>query len=494
MASFCFSFLSTSSISVCIWGWGGIFPCKIVGFTAFVPALVLPLIGVCTTEAVTACYLNPTIMLFVQSFLLASCVRKYNLHKRVALKVMLVTGTRPSGILLGSMLITAVLSMWMSNTATSAMMVPLVMSLYETLFQNQKREERSCEMSTQARLQAYQASDSFPVTPEKTSEMNGSGQHSTEHQSSGGVNMPASTPPSCRTNSRAKEEDEKSVKKFGKGLMLSVAYSASIGGTATLIGTGPNLVLMQAWEKVYGDSPSFLGWFGFGLTYTVAMLSILYIFLLSFFTTRKLPSATSSQLRLMLRDLGPYSWAERVVTASLLVVMLLWLTRKKPILGWGDAMKKSGASVHDYMPAMAAAIVLSIIPENNPFRKSSRKGGKILEMSAFKEVSWGVVFLLGGGVALSLGIEESGLLEYITSALNYLKGNVSKFVFPLLITTFVTFATEFVSNVAMSSIVVSFCFLFIVSCDRTPTNSGHSSPLYSCLSLQISEPSQQTWA
>ena len=196
----------------------------------------------------------------------------------------------------------------------------------------------------------------------------------------------------------------------------------------------------------------------------------------------------------MLRDLGPYSWAERVVTASLLVVMLLWLTRKKPILGWGDAMKKSGASVHDYMPAMAAAIVLSIIPENNPFRKSSRKGGKILEMSAFKEVSWGVVFLLGGGVALSLGIEESGLLEYITSALNYLKGNVSKFVFPLLITTFVTFATEFVSNVAMSSIVVSFCFLFIVSCDHTPTNSGHSSPLYSCLSLQISEPSQQTWA
>ena len=110
-------------------------------------------------------------MLFVQSFLLASCVRKYNLHKRVALKVMLVTGTRPSGILMGSMLITAVLSMWMSNTATSAMMVPLVMSLYETLFQNQKREERSCEMSTQARLQAYQASDSFPVTPEKTSDL-----------------------------------------------------------------------------------------------------------------------------------------------------------------------------------------------------------------------------------------------------------------------------------------------------------------------------------
>lgn len=391
-----------------------------LGLTAFVPAVVLPLMGVCTRDEVTACYLNPTITLFLMSFLLADCVHKYNLHRRVALQVMLITGTRPGGILLGSMVITAALSMWMSNTATSAMMVPLVTSLYKTLF------------------------DEEDNSPE---ERNGHSEASPEPRGDG---------------------DAKGIKKFGKGLMLSVAYSASIGGTATLVGTGPNLVMMQAWERALGDAPGFLNWLGFGLSYATAMLAVLWVYLYFFFTSKDLPRATNLRLRTMLRDLGAYSFPEKVVTVAVLVVMLAWITRKKPLIGWGEWMSDHfGSSVHDYMPVMAVAIILAIIPERNPFSRDpfssgaasasghEKKGnGKILEMSAFRGVSWGVVFLLGGGFALSLGIEKSGLMIFISTEVEWMKNHVGRFVFPLLITLTVTFATELVSNVATASIIL----------------------------------------
>ncbi|QDZ20547.1 sodium/sulfate symporter [Chloropicon primus] len=411
---------------VALWWVTEILP---LGLTAFVPAVVLPLMGVCKATEVTACYMNPTIMLFVQSFLLASCVHKYNLHKRVALNVMLITGTKPGGILLGSIMITATLSMWMSNTSTSAMMVPLVMSLYETLIKREKDEEAPLERSG---------------------------------ENGGATNSAIGNGDERRGSEVSSSEDvgrrRKDAEKFGKGLMLSVAYSASIGGTATPIGTGPNLVLMQTWENTFGESPGFLSWLGFGFTYAALMLAVLWTYLYFFFTTKELPRATDTQLRSMLRDLGPYSFPEKVVTSSILIVMFLWMTRKKPLWGWGDALKAGGASVHDYMPVMAAAILLSVVPETNPFGRKGkglgRKGKKILDMSAFRDVSWGVVFLLGGGFALSLGIERSGLMENITSALEFLKAHVGKFVFPLLIASSVTFATEFVSNVAMSTIIL----------------------------------------
>ena len=125
----------------------------------------------------------------------------------------------------------------------------------------------------------------------------------------------------------------------------------------------PRVVLMQTWENTFGESPGFLSWLGFGFTYAALMLAVLWTYLYFFFTTKELPRATDTQLRSMLRDLGPYSFPEKVVTSSILIVMFLWMTRKKPLWGWGDALKAGGASVHDYMPVMAAAILLSVVPE-----------------------------------------------------------------------------------------------------------------------------------
>ena len=296
--------------------------------------------------------------------------------------------------------------MWMSNTSTSAMMVPLATSLYEALVEKRSGDEEA------------------------------------------GAEDPGDDGSQRRSD----------AEKFGKGLMLSVAYSASIGGTATPIGTGPNLVLMQTWEDAFGESPGFLTFFGFGFSYAAVMLVLLYAFVYFFFcrgTAGTLPPTSPTQLRSMLRDLGPYSFPEKVVTASIFLVMAMWLTRKKPILGWGDAI---GGNSHDYMPVMAAAILLSVVPERNPFGREgeglTKRGPKILTMVQFRDVSWGVVFLLGGGFALSLGIQRSGLMENVSGALDYLKGHVGQFIFPLLITAAVTSATEFVSNVAMSSIIL----------------------------------------
>jgi sodium-dependent dicarboxylate transporter 2/3/5 len=438
-----------------------------LGYSAFIPAIILPMLGVCTPKEVTACYLNPTIMLFIQSFLLASSVHKYNLHKRIALNVLLVTGTKPGGILLGSIFITAFLSMWMSNTATSAMMVPLVMTLYESLFDKQQHQQQSDSQLPDM--------NSLPAAPNSLN-----GRPAAKQQHTKGIEVQSSIIDVQKEEGEEEERDNgggyadtgeygRSIDRFGQGLMLSVAYSASIGGTATLIGTGPNLILMQTWETSFGTSLDFLSWLGFGVIYAGAMLVVLWVYLWLFFTSSKLPRATSSQLRILLKELGPYSWPEKVVTGCMLMVMFFWLTRRKPLLGWGEAMQDAtGASVHDYMPVMLAAIVLSIVPEKNPFSsrnshdgrsvgqqpRAGRGGGKILDTRAFSEVSWDVVFLLGGGIALSLGIQKSGLMEYIEGGLTYLREHVSRFVLPLLITTVTTFATEFVSNVAMSSIML----------------------------------------
>ena len=417
-----------------------------IGISAFIPALVLPLIGVSRVDDVCAVYFSPVIMLFLQSFMIASAVRRCQLHRRVALNVLMVTGTAPGGILLGSIGITAFLSMWMSNTATSAMMVPLVLTLYESLFHEDESNTRATRSDTH--------------TNAEYTGINGSG-----GDGGGGVAIGGSGGESPRRTSSAIRPrgggkgngkgrgKERQVKRFGQALMLSVAYGASIGGVATLVGTGPNLILAETWKKTFDASLAFPTWFGFGLSYALCMLGILYVVLYLGYTTKDLPKASNDVLRGLLDQLGPFSWSEGVVSSGIVCVVALWLTRKSPLLGWGDALHRAtGGHANDYMPAMAAVIAFFIIPARAPWpwrcrgAPGPRPGeageaggppGKILDVGCFTEVSWGVVFLMGGGFALSLGVRESGLMEDISEALGVLHSAIPRFLHPLVIASLV---------------------------------------------------------
>lgn len=175
-----------------------------IAATALMPIILFPLTGATPIKEAVSGYSHPYIFLFVGGFILAIALEKWHLHRRIALSIIHIVGSNKQRIILGFMLATAFLSMWISNTATTVMMLPIGMAI---VFQLSKGKENF---------------------------------------SLGG--------------------------KFGKALLLGIAYGASIGGIATLIGTPPNLILAGVIQKTYGVELAFVDWMKIGLPFSVVML------------------------------------------------------------------------------------------------------------------------------------------------------------------------------------------------------------------------------
>ncbi|MBT6041898.1 MAG: SLC13/DASS family transporter, partial [Gammaproteobacteria bacterium] len=181
--------------------------------TAMLPIFLFPLLGVMPTPQVTQAYGNQILFLFMGGFLIAVAMQKWKLHRRIALNVILKVGSSPNRLVLGFMLATALLSMWISNTATAMMMTPVAIAVIE-----QTRQERGSDAVS-------------------------------DHYS------------------------------FGTALMLGIAYSASIGGVATLVGTPPNAILIGIIETVYDYEITFVDWMKLGVPVSITMLAITWLFL-----------------------------------------------------------------------------------------------------------------------------------------------------------------------------------------------------------------------
>ena len=361
-----------STIWIAVWWITEAVP---IAITSLLPVVLFPLTGGMELAETTASFGHRYIFLYVGGFILAIAIERWNLHKRIALNIIQLIGTNVKNVILGFMVATAFLSMWISNTATSVMMLPIGMSIISQLMDNPKTVEN-------------------------------------ENQN------------------------------FGKALMLAIAYSASIGGMATLIGTPPNLVLATIVQETYGIEITFSKWFMFGLPISLILLAICWKYLTEIaftFKQKKFPGGRN-EINKQLKSLGKLSYEEKMVLLIFVGTAFAWITRS-------FLLQKLIPNLDDTIIAVIAGILLFILPA------SKSKNRKLINWEEAVKLPWGILLLFGGGLALAQGFKTSGLAEWIGGQLTLLEG-ASIFILLLFLIALVNFLTEITSNLATTAMIL----------------------------------------
>ncbi|XP_056139346.1 Na(+)/citrate cotransporter [Lampris incognitus] len=432
--------------------------------TALLPALLFPVFGVMQSKDVCMQYLKDTNMLFVAGLMVAVAVEHWNLHKRIALRVLLCVGVRPALLMLGFMGVTAFLSMWISNTATTAMMVPIVQAVLEQLNDNGEVEMPQI-LSSEEQVEVGETDGKPPAQTEK--------------QSAGQVVVTFLD--GAAEAARRKEAAER--RKMCKGMTLCVCYAASIGGTATLTGTGPNLVLKGQMNQLFpqnGDVINFASWFGFAFPNMILMLALAWLWLQFVFmgfnfkktwgcgsvkTEKEI--AAYKVIREQHRQLGSMSFGEISVLGLFTLLVVLWFTRDPGfVAGWATVIFNSEAEyVTDATVAVFVAVLLFVLPSKAPRFCSWRSRGVdaaphqttgpmpalLTWKVAQKKLPWNIVLLLGGGFALAKGSEESGLSKWMGDQMAPLQ-SIPPWAIALILCLLIGTFTECTSNVATATL------------------------------------------
>ncbi|XP_062242171.1 Na(+)/citrate cotransporter [Platichthys flesus] len=432
--------------------------------TALLPTLLFPFFGIMQSKDVCMQYLKDTNLLFVGGLLVAVAVEHWNLHKRIALRVLLVVGVRPALLMLGFMGVTAFLSMWISNTATTAMMVPIVQAVLSQL------------NTSEAEIPQILSSEEQDQTSESDSK-----QPQTEKQSDG--QGPVVVTFLDATVEAAKHQEAAERLKMCKGMTLCVCYAASIGGTATLTGTGPNLVLKGQMNQLFpenGDVINFASWFGFAFPNMILMLTLAWLWLQFVFMgfnfkktwgcgsvkTEK-DIAAYNVIREQHRLLGPMSFGEISVLGLFTLLVVLWFSRDPGFVdGWATVLFNSKAEyVTDATVAIFVAVLLFVLPSRPP-SFCSRKTHSFDTVPpptpgptpalltwkvAQKKLPWGIVLLLGGGFALAKGSEVSGLSKWIGDQMTPLQ-SIPPWAIAIILCLLIATFTECTSNVATATL------------------------------------------
>ncbi|KAM8834672.1 Na(+)/citrate cotransporter-like isoform 1-T1 [Synchiropus picturatus] len=456
--------------------------------TALLPTILFPLLGIMESKDVCMQYLKDTNMLFVGGLMVAIAVEHWNLHKRIALRVLLLVGVRPALLMLGFMSVTAFLSMWISNTATTAMMVPIVQAVLDQLHGNVELNPRKDESHQGPVSQLQNAAKMDPVeADDKTSPEDAS-----EDQKSVAKNLVATKPtpqdksPTCQTEVCCpleveelsnNQEDEENM---GKGLLLSVCYAASIGGTATLTGTGPNLILVGQMTQLFPHSNSvinFASWFAFAFPTMILMLTLTWFWLQFLFVGCNLRRAWGCGADLPQREraayelikqehgrLGRMTYAEANVLALFVLMVALWFTRDPKFMeGWATRLFNSKSEfVTDATVSLFISVLLFVLPSEPP-RFLCRRSDSDSDVSpgpapslltwpvTQKKLAWNIMLLLGGGFALAKGSEVSGLSRWLGAQMISLHSVPSPAIAVIICLLTATF-TEFASNVATATL------------------------------------------
>ncbi|MCW8827464.1 MAG: SLC13 family permease [Gammaproteobacteria bacterium] len=355
--------------------------------TALLPIVLFPLLGVMSTAETTSGYANHLIYLFLGGFLIAMAMQKWELHRRIALLTISLVGTNPPRVILGFMLATGFLSMWISNTATAMMMLPIGLAV----------------------ISSQQAEG--------------------EHGTAG----------------------------FAPALMLAIAYSASIGGVATLIGTPPNAILAGVLEEMTGTSIGFADWLLFAFPLSALMLALAWLYLtrIAYPSSGMASGQTRELIRSQLKALGPLSRQEAMVLAVFSSVAAAWILRGLLDLPWLEG-------VTDATIAMVGAIALFILPAD------WKRGEFLLDWQSALKLPWEIIILFGGGFALASGFAESGLTTWVVNRLGGLQG-VSIWLLIAAVTLLVIFLTEVTSNTATATIVLPVMGALAAAMEVAPT-------------------------
>ncbi len=361
--------------------------------TAFIPFLFIPLMGIAEAKVVAQQYSDSIIFLFLGGFMLAFAIEKYDLHRRIALKILSLVGSNPKSVLFGVMLSTYLISNWISNTATTIMLFGAVLALVLEL----------------------------------------------------------------------EKHIPKNHAKFAAAMLLALAYSATIGGMATPVGTPPNMFFFKEYLKNYPQlhDLNFLKWSAIGYPISFAFLLACYFVLSRYFLKGidKL-EVGKSFFRDTYKELGKVSYEQKVILSIFGVCVLLWFTREDLIFdsftfrGWKNFFQLPKA-VDDGSVAIAAALALFLIPSKK------NRGEALLIWEDAKKIRYDIILLFGSGFALAYGFEQSGLSDWLASRLVFMKG-----VHPILliagICVIVTIISEFASNIAS----IQLCIPIMISLQK----------------------------
>jgi sodium-dependent dicarboxylate transporter 2/3/5 len=349
--------------------------------TALLPIIFFPMLGIVDSKTTAAQYMDPIIFLFIGGFIIAFAIEKWNLHQRIALKILMMVGSSPAKIIFGVMVTAFLLSMWVSNTATVMMLISAVLAIIVQIENHYKEEQRS--------------------------------------------------------------------NKIASALLIGLAYAASIGGMATLVGTPTNMIFLREYsEKFANYAPiTFLSWF------KIAFPVSLCLFVLTFFVIKFLFVKKSTGKKLekdffknAYTRLGKMNYEEKAVALVFIITALLWFTRSNlnfgfiEIKGWSNLFANK-EYITDSTVAIFMAVMLFIIPSK------TEKGAALILWKDVVKLPFDIVLLFGGGFALAKGFELSGLSAWLGSQLQF-ASHFNLYFLVFITCVIVTIISEFASNVA----------------------------------------------
>lgn len=354
--------------------------------TALIPMLLMPITGLADAKSVAQQYTDSIIFLFLGGFMIAFAIEKWDLHKRIAIKILSVVGTKPTSILLGVMLTAYLISNWISNTATCMMLFSAVLALI---------------LETEQYI------------------------------------------------------SEKHRNHFAAALLLGLAYSATIGGLATPVGTPPNMYFFKAYKEAYPENTdlNFLSWSAIGFPLSFLFLMATFFVLSKYYFAKDLKiNLTKSFFKDNYTALGKSCYEEKWVFGIFIVCALLWFTRADvpfgnfTYKGWGHIFQVP-KFVDDSIVAVAAALLLFLIPSKK------NKGEALLTWDDAKKIRYDIILMFGSGFALAYGFEVSGLSTWLANSLEVLHG-VNPFIVIICICAVVTTISEFASNIASIQLAI----------------------------------------
>ncbi|XP_033953550.1 solute carrier family 13 member 2-like isoform X1 [Pseudochaenichthys georgianus] len=416
-------------------------------------------------------YLKDSNMLFIGGLLVAIAVEHWNLHRRIALQVLLIVGVKPSLLMIGFMGTTAFLSMWISNTASTAMMLPIANAVLQQLCDTEANaEEREFNMAAAKNgldNQAFEMGDA-KMSKELQSKENTINLDADKDDSNGIIS-------SLEAQQRRLKTEQKYTK-LTKGMSLSVCYAASIGGTATLTGTTPNVIMKGQIDELFPDNGgviNFASWFGFSFPNMVLMLALSWLWLQFMFLGFNLKSTFGCGTKKegdreafqVIKDeykkLGRMSFAEGCVLTIFTLLVVLWFTREPGFIpGWATLLfNKDKTYVTDGTVAILMSALFFCIPSKLPRCCGRSEDGASSEAPAallnwdvvHEKMPWNILLLLGGGFALAHGSEKSGLSIWLGESLIPLQ-SIPPFAISILLCLLVAMFTECSSNTATTTL------------------------------------------
>lgn len=367
--------------------------------TSLLPIALFPLMGIMHTKKATAPYASHLIFLFMGGFIIALAMQRWNLHRRIAMNIVKTVGFSPGRLIFGFMAATAALSAFVSNTATTVMMMPIGLAIIHHVVEEGRKEglDRDIDFS-----------------PENFA--------------------------------------------FGLNLMLGIAYAASIGGIATLIGTPPNTVLAGYVQKTYGYEITFANWLKIGVPLVIVLLPLCWLWLTRIANPMKLQKVPGgrSLINDELRRMGSMNAGERWTALVFVLTALAWIFRQQIGFLFPDPKLVTDAAI-----AMTGALVLFLIPIN------LKKNLFVMDWHWAAKMPWGVLILFGGGLAMADGFKATRLADWIGGQVSLLE-HAPILVLVIAVATLIIFLTELTSNTATAAMVMPILSAVAIGLGQNP--------------------------